>query len=550
MVVTPCEPIGVAVHEKIERAAREVFGFEALRPGQAEAVSAVLAGRDTLAVMSTGYGKSAIYQIAALLIPGPTVVVSPLIALQRDQVTELERDGAGGAAAVSSFVPSGARREALEELAEGELEFLFLSPEQFSNEEVLADVASAGPSLFVVDEAHLISEWGHDFRPDYLKLGAVAEAIGRPAILALTATAAPPVREEIVERLGMRSPEVLVRGFDRPNIHLAVERFHDEHAKRRALLSRVAEEPKPGIVYAATRRHAEELAASLASEAGVSALAYHGGMRRRERVEAQEAFMDDRVDVVVATTAFGMGVDKPNVRFVFHSEPSDSVDSYYQEIGRSGRDGAAARAVLFYRSEDLGLRRFFAGGGHADEDQIRLVAETVAAGEPLEQTDLSDSKLLMAVARLEEVDGVVVQASGEVAPRRVLEDLDAVVEEAWHEQEERLAFDRSRVAMMGGYAEASGCRREFVLTYFGERFSPPCGRCDNCDAGLVKGPVAVSRPFPEGSRVRHASWGEGLVQRYEDAAVVVLFDSVGYKKLGLEIVLERGLLCSVDTLPR
>jgi ATP-dependent DNA helicase RecQ len=273
-------------------------------------------------------------------------------------------------------------------------------------------------------------------------------------------------------------------------------------------------------------------------------------MRRRERVEAQEAFMDDRVDVVVATTAFGMGVDKPNVRFVFHSEPSDSVDSYYQEIGRSGRDGAAARAVLFYRSEDLGLRRFFAGGGHADEDQIRLVAETVAAGEPLEQTDLSDSKLLTAVTRLEEVDGVVVQASGEVAPRRVLEDLDAVVEEAWHEQEERLAFDRSRVAMMGGYAEASGCRREFVLTYFGERFSPPCGRCDNCDAGLVKGSVAVSRPFPEGSRVRHASWGEGLVQRYEDAAVVVLFDSVGYKKLGLEIVLERGLLCSVDTLPR
>jgi ATP-dependent DNA helicase RecQ len=526
-----------------------VFGFEQLRPGQAEAVERVLGGHDTLAVMSTGYGKSAIYQLAALLIPGPTVVVSPLIALQRDQVEELEREGAGGAAAVSSFVPAGARREALEELAEGELEFLFLSPEQLSKPEVLADVAAAKPSLFVVDEAHCISEWGHDFRPDYLKLGAVAEAIGRPPILALTATASPPVREEIVERLGMREPDVIVRGFDRPEIRLAVERFHDERAKRRALIERVAAEPKPGIVYAATRRLAEELAEEL-SEHGVSALAYHGGMRRADRVEAQESFMHDRVEVVVATTAFGMGVDKHNVRFVFHSEPADSVDSYYQEIGRAGRDGKPAQAVLFYRSQDLGLRRFFAGGGHVDADQIRLVAEIVAAGEPLEQADLSQTKLLTAVTRLEDVDGVAVLASGDVAPRRVLEDLDAVVEAAWREQQERQQFDRSRVEMMGAYADAGGCRREFVLTYFGERFEPPCGHCDNCEAGRVSRGAVAERPFAEGTRVAHPEWGEGVVQRYEEGAVLVLFDSVGYKKLGLELVLERGLLCSVDALPR
>jgi ATP-dependent DNA helicase RecQ len=525
-----------------------VFGFERLRPGQAEAVERVLAGQDTLAVMSTGYGKSAIYQIAALLIPGPTVVVSPLIALQRDQVEELEREDAGGAAAVSSFVPAGARREAFEELAEGELEFLFLSPEQLSKEEVLAAVTAAGPSLFVVDEAHLISEWGHDFRPEYLKLGAVAEAVGRPPILALTATASPPVREEIVERLGMRSPEVIVRGFDRPEIWMGVERFHSERAKRQALLEQVVAEPKPGIVYAATRRLAEELAAELVAH-GVTATAYHGGLGRRERVEAQEAFMGDRVDVVVATTAFGMGVDKPNVRFVFHSEPADSVDSYYQEIGRSGRDRQPARAVLFYRSEDLGLRRFFAGGGHVDEDEIRLVAETVAAGAPLEETDLSQSKLMTAVTRLEDVDGVTVLASGEVRPRRVLEDLDTVVEEAWHEQEDRQQFDRSRVEMMGAYAETDGCRREFVLTYFGERFSPPCGRCDNCQAGRVHSDVG-KRPFAEGARVAHPQWGEGTVQRYEEGAVVVLFESVGYKKLGVDLVLERKLLCSVDALPR
>src|SRR3954468_2999466 len=311
----------MAAGKRIERAASEVFGFERLREGQGEAVEHVLAGRDVLAVMSTGYGKSAIYQIAALLIPGSTVVVSPLIALQRDQVEDLEREGAGGAAAVSSFVASGAREEAFEELAEGSLEFLFLSPEQLTNEEVLASVADARPSLFVVDEAHCISEWGHDFRPDYLKLGAVADAVGRPPLLALTATASPPVREEIVERLGMRSPALIVRGFDRPEIELSVERFHDARAKERALLERVVAAPKPGIVYAATRRLAEEMAAQL-GEVGVSAVSYHGGMRRREREEAQEAFMEDRIEVIVATTAFGMGVDKANVRFVFHSEPA------------------------------------------------------------------------------------------------------------------------------------------------------------------------------------------------------------------------------------
>src|SRR3954470_7145077 len=303
--------------DRIERAAREVFGYDELRAGQHEAVESVLGGRDALAVMSTGYGKSAIYQIAALLIPGPTVVVSPLLALQRDQIEELASEAAGGAAGVNSLATEGERREALEEFEEDELEFLFVSPEQLSNEEVLADVAASKPSLFVVDEAHCISEWGHDFRPDYLKLGAVAEAIGRPPILALTATASPPVREEIVDRLAMRSPEVIVRGFDRPGIWLGVERFHTERAKREALLDRVAAEPKPGIVYAATRRMAEELASEL-GEHGVSALAYHGGMRRRERIRAQEAFMADEVEVVVATTAFGMGVDKPNVRFVFH----------------------------------------------------------------------------------------------------------------------------------------------------------------------------------------------------------------------------------------
>src|SRR5215210_1864367 len=210
------------------------MGFDALRPGQREAIESVLAGRDTLAVMSTGSGKSAIYQIAGLLIPGSTVIVSPLIALQRDQVGALRERATGGAAQLNSSIGRAERERALAELAEDALEFLFLAPEQLGNADVLAELAVARPSLLVVDEAHCVSEWGHDFRPEYLRIGAAIEALGRPTVLALTATAAPPVREEICRRLGLREPNVVVRGFDRPNIRLVVERFASEQEKRSA----------------------------------------------------------------------------------------------------------------------------------------------------------------------------------------------------------------------------------------------------------------------------------------------------------------------------
>src|SRR3954449_6493325 len=327
--------------DPIERTAREVLGFEALRPGQREAIESVLAGRDTLAVLSTGSGKSAIYQIAGLLSPGATLVVSPLIALQRDQVEAL-RDRALGAAQLNSTLPEGEREEALAELEEDALEFLFLAPEQLANAEVLDELATAGPSLVVVDEAHAISEGGHDSRPDYLRLGAAIETLGHPPVLALTATAAPPVRAEIVERLGLRDAEVIVRGFDRANLALAVERFHAARHKDEARLEAGAAADPPGIVYAATRKRTEELAAALA-ERGVEACAYHAGLRKCERESAQERFMDSDLDVIVATTAFGMGVDKADVRFVFHAEVPESVDAYYQEIGRAGRDGEPAQ---------------------------------------------------------------------------------------------------------------------------------------------------------------------------------------------------------------
>jgi ATP-dependent DNA helicase RecQ len=413
---------------------------------------------------------------------------------------------------------------------------------------VLGQLAAARPSLLVVDEAHCISEWGHDFRPDYLRLGAASEALGRPTILALTATAAPPVRDEIVERLGLRDPNVLVRGFDRPNIHLAVERFHGDRGaerKQRALLDAIDAAERPGIVYVATRRQAEELAESLCSR-DVTAASYHAGMRTGERDDVQERFMDGDLEIVVATTAFGMGIDKADVRWVFHSEVSDSIDAYYQEIGRSGRDGEPARAVLFYRSEDLGLRRFFSGTGHVEVDEIARVLERIRHGtiEPAalqEELDLPETKLGTALARLEEAGAIAVGPSGALEALEAAEDSAAAVRAAAETEVKRRTFDRSRVDMMRGYAETDDCRRAFILSYFGEPFAPPCGRCDNCDSGLSEVPPK-DVPFPVGTRVRHGSWGAGVIQRYDDDAIVVLFDEVGYKTLALTVVRDRGLL--------
>ncbi|MEA2494620.1 MAG: ATP-dependent helicase RecQ [Thermoleophilaceae bacterium] len=525
----------------IERVARETFGFDTLRPGQREAIESVLNGQDTLVVMSTGSGKSAIYEIAGYIKPGVTVVISPLIALQRDRIEAIEERVPGEAAGVNSHVAEADKREAMEGFIDGSLEYLFLAPEQLANEEVLAQVRDAGPSLIVVDEAHCISEWGHDFRPDYLRLGAFIAEMGHPTVLALTATASAPVRTEICERLHMHDPLVIVRGFDRPNIWLGVERFNEESHKRRALVEATQEAGKPGLVYAATRKSAEELAEAL------DATAYHAGMSAKQRDQIQNDFMDDKTDVIVATTAFGMGIDKPNIRFVHHFDISESVDSYYQELGRAGRDGEPSRAVLFYRQEDLGLRRFFAGGA-LGVDVIQSVAESVfekgRAVEPAvirDELDLSETKLATAVFRLEEAGAIEALPTGEVAASCGREELEHAIQRAAEAEEERHAFDRSRVEMMRAYAEHRGCRRQFILSYFGERYDGPCGNCDNCDEGRTD-ESAADGPFAVGARVEHSEWGEGAVQRYDGDQMTVLFDSVGYKTLSIALVVDGGLL--------
>ena len=530
--------------------------MRAFRPGQEEAIKSVLDGRDTLAVMPTGSGKSAIYELAGARLPGATVVVSPLIALQRDQVETINGLDLGAAALVNSTLKTVERRETFAQFEAGALEFLFLAPEQLANDEVRARVVAAKPSLFVVDEAHCVSEWGHDFRPDYLRLGEIIEELGHPTVLALTATAAPPVRAEIVERLRMRDANMIVEGFDRPNIWLGVRRFEREEDKRAALVEAVLAAAKPGVVYASTQARSEEIAALLSTH-GVNAEAYHGGMRAAERERVQANFMADTMDVIVATTAFGMGIDKPNVRFVFHHDVSDSLDAYYQEIGRAGRDGEPATALLFYRPEDIGLRRFFASGGGIDSDQVAQVAYAIERHDgPVdpadlrEETGLSQSKLVAAISRLEETGALTTTPAGEITEDRPIsaQDIIAAVEASENHQR----FERSRVEMMRGYAETATCRRGVLLSYFGEETAARCEHCDRCDAtrdtmtALPAPAPDAAAPFAIGDRVAHRQWGAGAVMRYEGDAIVVLFDTVGYKSLALDLVLENGLLTAAD----
>ncbi|WP_433236929.1 RecQ family ATP-dependent DNA helicase [Streptosporangium sp. CA-135522] len=531
---------------RLRAVARKVFGWRDLRPGQLEAMRHLLAGGDALVVMPTGAGKSAVYQVPALLLDGPTVVVSPLIALQRDQVAGLQETDAGGAVAVNSAQPGA--EASLEAVRAGRTEFVFLSPEQLAKPETVDRLRAARPSLIAIDEAHCVSAWGHDFRPDYLRLGQVIERLGHPPVVALTATATPSVREEIVTALGLSDVRQIVRGFDRPNLDLEVRRFIGQEDLRRALVEEVASRSGLGLVYVATRRAAEEYAEAL-REAGRRVEPYHAGMKAADRHRVHEMFRDDELDVVVATSAFGMGIDKPEVRFVLHAAPPESPDSYYQEIGRAGRDGKPASAVLFYRPEDLGLRRFFAGG-RADEELLlrsaTLIHEhggTVPAAELRAVLDVSATRLTRVVNLLERAGAVEVTARGDLRRAPGGPAPQEAAARAVELDDTRRRIDESRIDMMRGYAETTGCRRRFLLEYFGEPYERTCGDCDTCRAGLSATPE-VEGPYSMHARVRHSAWGAGMVMSREADRITVLFDDVGYKTLSLEAVERDGLLAA------
>lgn len=547
------------------RLAAESFGLAKLRAGQLDGMRALASGRDVLAVMPTGYGKSAIYQVPALLLHrkpgragrGTALVVSPLISLQEDQLERLlEAAGAGGAVAINSSHGTAEQERAWQAAESGEAAFLFLAPEQLAKDSTVDRLAALDITLFVVDEAHCVTAWGHDFRPDYLRLGDVRERLGNPTTAALTATAAPPVREEIQARLHLDEPLVLVRGFDRPNISLDVVRHHEDKDKRRAVLRQATElvwqlrakgTRGCGLVYAAKRKDTEKYAAKLVRN-GLRAAAYHAGMAAEERAAVHEEFLAGGLDVVVATTAFGMGIDKPDVRFVLHADVPESLDSYYQQFGRAGRDGQPAQAVLHYRSEDLGLRRFFTT--HTpDEASLRVVLAVLKAADgPLrrkalaEQTGFPPRRVTGLLNQLQDTGAVATDAGG--VRLDASGDLNDVVARAVDLAESRGRVDQSRVEMIRGYAETRRCRRQFLLGYFGDDLPEPCGNCDNCLAGEAAEDAAAAGAggFPVNAAVVHSEWGAGMVMQNDDDVLTVLFEREGYKTLSRKAVQERGLL--------
>ncbi|MFH8800784.1 RecQ family ATP-dependent DNA helicase [Streptomyces sp. NPDC017936] len=548
---------------RLRRIAADVFGWETLLPEQLTAMEWVLEGEDALVVMPTGSGKSAVYQVPALMLSGPVVVVSPLLALQRDQIAGLpEGDRVPAAVAVNSDLGAAQTQTAWEAVDRGEVRFVYLAPEQLAKDEVVERLAEAEPALFVVDEAQCVSSWGHDFRPDYLRLEQAVRRVGGPPVLALTATAAPPVRREIAQRLGMRRPRLMVTGFDRPNIRLEVSRFQDEDDRRRAVVERAAAEPKPGIVYAATRKDSEYYARELAS-LGLAAEAYHAGLRAAERARVHDVFLSGAADVVVATSAFGMGIDKEDVRFVLHASLPGSLDAYYQETGRCGRDGRPALAVLHYRSQDTGMQSYFAGRAPSRDTLSDVVdavhdhrADPAGIEELREDTGLSRNRVTAAVNLLEEAEAAATGEEGEVRPVPGVSP-DRAVEEAVRTAEAHRRTERSRVEMARAYAETTGCRRRFLLGYFGEDYAAPCGNCDGCDAGDARGeegagPGHGERPshpaaacYPVGAEVRHERWGEGTVLSEDGDRITVLFDRSGYRTLALEAVAGREDLLEV-----
>ena len=423
---------------------------------------------------------------------------------------------------------------------------------------------AAEPALFVVDEAHCVSEWGHDFRPDYLRLGGVIERLGHPPVVALTATAAPPVRRDVTERLGLREPREVIAGFDRPELHLAVAVHADRDVRDAEVVERTVElaaehAGERGLVYCASRRSTSELADAL-RQRGVAAAAYHAGLGRKERDAVHSGFRSGAKPVVVATSAFGMGIDQPDVRFVLHAASPSSLDEYYQQVGRAGRDGDPATVELHHHERDLDLQRFLTA--RRPKPAALRAALAAVTGEPRTGTEvgresgLSPARRTGALNLLEQVGAVRVDQDG----RFVRDDgggrdpqADGAVAKAVELAERRRELVRSRIDVVRSYSATTGCRRRMVLGYFGEQAPPVCGRCDNCDAGTSRtvGADAAGGPDPAAATeaglgaqqpVRHPEWGEGVVMSTEEDRVTVLFAEHGYRTLALDAVRERGLL--------
>ena len=484
-------------------ALQKYFGFREFLDGQETVMASILSGRDTMVIMPTGGGKSLCYQLPAMVMEGVTVVVSPLIALMKDQVDALERRGIP-ATLINSSISLGEQQQRIDALRRGDYKLVYVAPERFRSRAFTNALRQVQIALVAIDEAHCLSQWGHDFRPDYMRLGEALAQMDRPQVVALTATATPEVREDILQTLALRDPFVTIRGFERPNLSLNIAHTKS-NADKYERLRKIITQFKTGIIYCSTRKRVEEVGEELRAWK-LKVIEYHGGLDDKERESRQTKFITKKADVAVATNAFGMGIDRSDVRFVVHFDVPGSVEAYYQEAGRAGRDGEPSQCDLFFNFADTKTQEFFIDGNNPSVDIIRNVYQTLlnAADSNHEVqasiddiTERSGAKNSMAIGSalsflnrndyIERFDipGKRIRGTRLLQPNVLTRDLKFDVE-ALREKDRR---DRSKLkAMVELCYDDKACRQEQILRYFGETASTPCGTCDVCRAEGVQPP--------------------------------------------------------------
>ncbi|OPY59050.1 MAG: ATP-dependent DNA helicase RecQ [Pelotomaculum sp. PtaU1.Bin035] len=481
--------------QSLEEVLQRIFDFDCFRPGQKEVIEAALAGDDVLAVMPTGSGKSLCYQLPALLLPGLTLVVSPLVALMKDQVDNLEERNLFKATMLNSQLGMEDYRVRMHGIRNNSYKLIYVAPERLRNKYFAELFAELGIDLLVVDEAHCISQWGHDFRPDYLR---VKEFYGqlprRPCIIALTATATPEVKQDILNQLGIQDARMVLAGSDRPNLFISVKRIAREQEKRAALKDFLKERQGSGIIYAATRKESETVAVWIRDRLGIPTACYHAGLTPAERSRVQDAFVREEVRVVVATNAFGMGIDKANIRYVIHYNLPATLEAFYQEIGRAGRDGLPAQCLLLFSLKDKRLQEWIIDKDAVTSEDLasfwRACAKYSEGGQAaiplawLERSGLSEIKQRLVVSMLERLQAVkLIDRDGdflylEPGPQRPV---PAAVRAALQEVEKRQVYRKDKLSAMMNWANTTGCRRNLLMEYFGEKpegKTKPC--CDSC----------------------------------------------------------------------
>jgi ATP-dependent DNA helicase RecQ len=550
---------------ELQLEAKQRFGIKGFRSGQREVLEAIFHGRNVLGIMPTGAGKSLTYQLSALFLPKPVIVVSPLIALMQDQQEKAE--GADIAVEkIDSTLKASEVREVEEMLEHGIPQLIYVTPERLENTALMETLKdNGGISLFVVDEAHCIAEWGHDFRPAYLGLGYARKALGNPPVLALTATATEDVTEEILERLDATDAVIVNAGTERTNLFFSVHPTVNTDAKLARITQMLEREEGSGIIYTASVRSANELHDWL-KEHSISVGHYHGKMKTRDREQVQREFMRGDHKVMIATKAFGLGIDKPDIRFVYHFEFPDSLETYYQEAGRAGRDGLDSHAVLLYRLEDKRIQSYFLAGRYPRASDVRAVLGVM--GVPSTSLEIADASQVgrrrtQVILYLLREAGLVRRTKAGWVLRASEMPSDEAIEVLLQSYVERAGHDQERLNEMMHYAQTDTCRTQVMRLYFGEPEGEKCMRCDNC----VNPPVAevaeahaeeVTRisnasgdivttapetlphpektPFGRGDIVRHLRFGEGKVLDVHGDAVLVRFATAGEKRLRKDFV--------------